>query len=61
MEGGLRAVPEGLRDSPLPCTKGLSVPGFFAILELFLSGRREFSAGKEALFLQGEASFSQPR
>ena len=61
LKGGLRAVKEGLRDSDRPCTEVLSVPGFFAILELFPLGEGVYSQEKETSFLTGEASLLQQR
>jgi len=42
LEGGFTSVAEGLRGFALPCTTGLSVPGFFAVIGLF--------PGSEGLF-----------
>ena len=60
LEGGLRDIPEGLRDSGRPCRKVLSVAGFLAFIDLFLAGKRFILEGREASLLHGNPSLLQP-
>ena len=51
LEGGRKTFLEGLEVSCIPCTTRLSVPGFLAVLDLFLPGRRLFPEGERTSFL----------
>jgi len=51
LEGGLVSTLRGLRDSPPPCARVLSVAGLLVISGLFPGWRRFILAGKIASFL----------
>ena len=54
--GGLRAVPEGLPHSGVPCATVLSVAGLLATMGGFPLGREEYPEVKEASFLRENGS-----
>ena len=61
LEGGLRAVLEGLDYSEDPCAEVLSVAGFFDLSSGFPGWERVYSEGKEASFCLPGPSLLQLR
>ena len=61
LKGGPASLLKELRGFARPCTRGLSVAGFFDTLRLFPGPEGFILAGEEPLFLTREASLLQPR